>query len=111
MKSCVVIPARYKSSRFPGKPLHKILGKELIHHVYNNCKKSKLFNQIIIATPDKEIYDFLFNLAPSDPFKLVPIEKPISMSASKHIGYAIQWFGLSVVLVVMTLIAFLKKNE
>ena len=60
---------------------------------------------------DKEIYDFLFNLAPSDPFKLVPIEKPISMSASKHIGYAIQWFGLSVVLVVMTLIAFLKKNE
>ena len=60
---------------------------------------------------NKEIYDFLFNLAPSDPFKLVPIEKPISMSASKHIGYAIQWFGLSVVLVVMTLIAFLKKNE
>ena len=56
-------------------------------------------------------HDFLFNLAPSDPFKLVPIEKPISMSASKHIGYAIQWFGLSVVLVVMTLIAFLKKNE
>jgi cytochrome oxidase assembly protein ShyY1 len=53
----------------------------------------------------------LFNLAPSDPFMLVPIEKPISMSASKHIGYAIQWFGLSVVLVVMTLIAFLKKNE
>ena len=60
---------------------------------------------------DKKIYDFLFNLAPSDPFMLVPIEKPISMSASKHIGYAIQWFGLSVVLVVMTLIAFLKKNE
>ena len=51
----------------------------------------------------------MFNLAPSDPFKLVPIEKPISMSASKHIGYAIQWFGLSVVLVVMTLIAFLKR--
>ena len=53
-----MIPARMGSSRFPGKPLYKILGKELIHHVYNNCKESKLFNHIIIATPDREIYDF-----------------------------------------------------
>ena len=46
------------SSRFPGKPLYKILGKELIHHVYENCKKSNLFEKILIATPDKEIKDF-----------------------------------------------------
>ena len=46
------------STRFPGKPLHKILGKELIHHVYENCKRSKLFNKIIVATPDKEIEQF-----------------------------------------------------
>ena len=58
MKNICIIPARMGSSRFPGKPLHKILGKELIHHVYENCKKSQLFNRILIATPDKEIEKF-----------------------------------------------------
>ena len=58
MKNICIIPARMGSSRFPGKPLHKILGKELIHHVYDNCKKSNLFNKIVIATPDKEIKKF-----------------------------------------------------
>tara|TARA_Y100001978_G_scaffold57924_1_gene52110 strand:- start:2089 stop:2826 length:738 start_codon:yes stop_codon:yes gene_type:complete len=58
MKNICIIPARMGSTRFPGKPLHKILGKELIHHVYENCKRSKLFNKIIVATPDKEIEKF-----------------------------------------------------
>ena len=58
MKNICVIPARMGSSRFPGKPLHKILNKELVHHVYENCKKSNLFERILIATPDKEIKEF-----------------------------------------------------
>ena len=58
MKNICIIPARMGSSRFPGKPLHKILGKELIQHVYENCKKSDIFGKIIIATPDKEIENF-----------------------------------------------------
>ena len=58
VKNICIIPARMGSSRFPGKPLFKILGKELIHHVYDNCKKSKLFKEVVIATPDKEITDF-----------------------------------------------------
>ena len=57
------------------------------------------------------IRPYIFNLDKNDQFKFKEIEKPINMSSDKHIGYAIQWFGLSVVLVVMTLIAFLKKNE
>ncbi len=57
-KLICIIPARMGSSRFPGKPLSKIMGKELIHHVYENCAKSKLFQFVAIATPDKEIEDF-----------------------------------------------------
>ena len=36
---CIVIPARFKSSRFPGKPLKKILGKEMILRVAEKCKR------------------------------------------------------------------------
>ena len=37
MKSLIVIPARYESSRFPGKPLEHIAGKSLIQRVYEQC--------------------------------------------------------------------------
>ncbi len=52
-----IIPARYKSTRFPGKPLAQILGKPLIQIVYENAKKSKFINELIIATDDERIYD------------------------------------------------------
>ena len=38
-KILIIIPARYKSSRFPGKPLKKILGRELVLRVADRCKK------------------------------------------------------------------------
>ncbi len=57
-KVVCIIPARMGSSRFPGKPLSKIMGKELIHHVYDNCIKSALFKEVYVATPDSEIEDF-----------------------------------------------------
>lgn len=50
-----IIPARYHSSRFPGKPLAKILGKPMIYHVYKQCKKSKLVDEVIVATDDFRI--------------------------------------------------------
>tara|TARA_B100002019_G_scaffold199945_1_gene173288 strand:- start:124 stop:852 length:729 start_codon:yes stop_codon:yes gene_type:complete len=55
MKSCVVIPARYKSSRFPGKPLAKILGKEMILHVAEASEKAINRNNIFILTDDERI--------------------------------------------------------
>ena len=40
LKGAVVIPARFESSRFPGKPLIEINGKPMIQHVYERCKQA-----------------------------------------------------------------------
>ena len=56
MKVLGIIPARYESSRFPGKPLAKILGKSMIQRVYEQSKKCVELNELIIATDDKRIY-------------------------------------------------------
>jgi 3-deoxy-manno-octulosonate cytidylyltransferase (CMP-KDO synthetase) len=50
-----VIPARYSSTRLPGKPLADICGKPMIQHVYERCKKSTLLTDLIVATDDNRI--------------------------------------------------------
>lgn len=55
MKILGIIPARYSSSRFPGKMLADINGKTMIKRVYEQCSKSKSLNDIVIATDDKRI--------------------------------------------------------
>lgn len=55
MNIVCVIPARYKSSRFPGKPLADICGKPMIWWVYEQCKKVKEFSKVIVATDDERI--------------------------------------------------------
>lgn len=57
MKTIAVIPARYKSSRFPGKPLAEICGKPMIWWVYQQCLKVDDFSKIIVATDDQRIID------------------------------------------------------
>ena len=57
MKIVGVIPARYKSSRFPGKPLADICGKPMIWWVYERCKETRRVNEIIVATDDGRILD------------------------------------------------------
>lgn len=52
-----IIPARYGSSRFPGKPLVEILGKTLIQHTYDNTKRCQEINELIVATDDHRIHD------------------------------------------------------
>lgn len=54
-----IIPARMGSSRFPGKPMAKILGMPMIGHVYKRVKMSKTLNEVYVATCDKEIYDYI----------------------------------------------------
>jgi 3-deoxy-manno-octulosonate cytidylyltransferase (CMP-KDO synthetase) len=52
-----IIPARYASTRFPGKPLAKIKGKTLIQRTYENASQCDTLEKLIIATDDKRIYD------------------------------------------------------
>jgi 3-deoxy-manno-octulosonate cytidylyltransferase (CMP-KDO synthetase) len=55
MKIAAVIPSRYQSSRFPGKPLVKIAGKTMIERVYRQVAKAGCFADIIVATDDQRI--------------------------------------------------------
>ena len=57
MKVLGIIPARYASSRFPGKPLIDLKGKTMIQRVYEGAIKSKLINLIVVATDDTRIRD------------------------------------------------------
>src|SRR5256885_268752 len=57
MKVLGLIPARYASTRFPGKPLHPIAGKPLIQHVVERCKLAKSLSEVIVATDDARIRD------------------------------------------------------
>jgi 3-deoxy-manno-octulosonate cytidylyltransferase (CMP-KDO synthetase) len=50
-----VLPARWGSTRFPGKPLHEIAGKPLIQHVWERCMRCRLLDEIIVATDDPRI--------------------------------------------------------
>ena len=57
MKVIGVIPARYNSSRLPGKPLKDICGLPMIQHVYQRACEAKLLDRVIVATDDKRIID------------------------------------------------------
>ena len=57
----VIIPARYASTRLPGKPLEKIVGKTMIEHVYDRAKSSGA-SRVIIATDDKRIQQVAENI-------------------------------------------------
>ena len=52
-----IIPARYASTRFPGKPLALIAGKPLIQHVVEQCQKAKSLSEVIVATDDTRIWE------------------------------------------------------
>jgi 3-deoxy-manno-octulosonate cytidylyltransferase (CMP-KDO synthetase) len=52
-----IIPARYGSTRFPGKPLALIAGKPLIQHVVERCQKSKALSDVVVATDDTRIWE------------------------------------------------------
>jgi 3-deoxy-manno-octulosonate cytidylyltransferase (CMP-KDO synthetase) len=57
MKIIGIIPARYASTRFPGKPLVNIHGKSMIQRVYEQAQKSKSLSSVIVATDDNRIED------------------------------------------------------
>jgi 3-deoxy-manno-octulosonate cytidylyltransferase (CMP-KDO synthetase) len=61
MRVLGIIPARFGSSRFPGKPLIDLKGKSMIQRVYEGAKKSKLITELIVATDDERILNEVLN--------------------------------------------------
>ncbi len=80
MKITGIIPARYASSRFPGKPLHLIAGKPLIQHVVEQCQKAKSLAEVIVATDDTRIWEVVQN------FCRVEMTRPEHPSGSDRIA-------------------------
>ncbi len=57
MRVAIVIPARFASTRLPGKPLLRETGKYLIQHVYERAAEAKCAESVIVATDDERIFD------------------------------------------------------
>jgi len=60
-KAVGIIPARWGSTRFPGKALHSIAGKPLLRHVWERCRRAKKLERVIIATDDFRIAEAAFD--------------------------------------------------
>lgn len=56
MRIAGIIPARYSSTRFPAKVLQDIKGKSMVRRVYEQCRKTRLLNEIIVATDHEKVY-------------------------------------------------------
>lgn len=74
-KAAVIIPARWGSTRFPGKALHPIEGKPLVQHVWERAKSAKGVDQVIIATDDMRIAEAAFGFGAE-----------LSMTSPKHVS-------------------------
>ena len=60
-RAAIVIPARWGSTRFPGKPLHLLAGKPLIQHVWERCRAVPGVDRVIVATDDTRILEAAFS--------------------------------------------------
>jgi len=61
LKVLGIIPARYASSRFPGKPLVRILGKSLLQRTFENASQTPRLDRLIVATDDIRIFDHVID--------------------------------------------------
>ena len=59
-RSAIIIPARWASTRFPGKPLHLLAGKPLVQHVWERCMAVPGIDRVIVATDDTRILEAAF---------------------------------------------------
>jgi 3-deoxy-manno-octulosonate cytidylyltransferase (CMP-KDO synthetase) len=61
MSTIAIIPARWASTRFPGKPLAVLAGKPLVQHVWERCLRTKKLSRVIVATDDMRIAEAAFD--------------------------------------------------
>jgi 3-deoxy-manno-octulosonate cytidylyltransferase (CMP-KDO synthetase) len=80
VKTLGLIPARYASTRFPGKPLHPIAGRPLIQHVVERCRLAPSLADVIVATDDTRI------AAAARPFCRVEMTRPDHPSGTDRIA-------------------------
>lgn len=80
MKILGIIPARYGSTRFPGKPLHPIAGRPLIQHVVEQCRRARSLAEVIVATDDERV------AAAARPFCRVEITRADHPSGSDRVA-------------------------
>jgi 3-deoxy-manno-octulosonate cytidylyltransferase (CMP-KDO synthetase) len=80
MKVLGIIPARYASTRFPGKPLARIAGRPLIQRVVEQCQKAKSLSEVIVATDDTRIWEVVQN------FCQVEMTRPEHPSGSDRVA-------------------------
>ncbi len=90
MKRVVIIPARYKSSRFEGKPLAKICGKPMIRMVYENAKKASEITDVAVATDDPRIAEAVESFGGK-----VVMTSDKNRSGTDRVGEAAELMGLS----------------
>ncbi|ABI71609.1 8-amino-3,8-dideoxy-manno-octulosonate cytidylyltransferase KdsB [Shewanella frigidimarina] len=90
MKVTLLIPARYGSSRFPGKPLAPINGKPMIQHVYERASLAKGLDSIYVATDDDRIKDAVESFGGK-----VVMTSPDAASGTDRINDAIALLGLN----------------
>lgn len=92
MKFIAVIPARYASTRFPGKPLALLHGKPIIQHVYERVCAGNLFQDVIIATDDERIAQAVISFGGN--YKMTSLNHP---SGSDRIAEVIKELDCGVV--------------
>lgn len=88
MNILAVIPARFASTRFPGKPLVDIDGMSMIQRVYVQAKKVTAFNTVIVATDDERIYNHVRSFGGD-----VMMTSPLHVSGTDRIGEVCRNFG------------------
>lgn len=81
MNTIGIIPARYASSRFPGKPLANILGKPMIQWVYEGASQAKYLDRVIVATDDQRIFDVIVSFGGQ-----VAMTSPLAVNGTERVA-------------------------
>jgi 3-deoxy-manno-octulosonate cytidylyltransferase (CMP-KDO synthetase) len=91
-KILAVIPARWLSTRFPGKPIADILGKPMVQWVSEQAQKASLVNEVVIATDDKRIYDVVLGFGGN-----VVMTSPSHQSGTDRVAEVVKYLECDIV--------------
>ena len=100
MNILALIPARMGSSRFPGKPMAKILGKPMIGHVYERVSKCDLLIKTVVATCDQEILEYVESIG-GEAVMTSNHHERASDRCAEALGYLEKQYGIQYDIIVM----------